>query len=768
MTKRVPACLGGLAIAITTPPAWATDRAVSLPAGPLGRAAELLSQQAATNIVLDGDALWSRPVVAIRGRMTADAAIRALARAAGVRAIRNGRATWRLAAQTVKRSALAGQTVSPTIQRSVSEPPPPDVIVMASKRGTPARYLAGSVEILKAPSIDFEAGTQALVTRSTIISSTYRGAGREKLFIRGLSDSSFSGRLQSLTGLYFGDVRLTYSASDPDLQLYDIESIEVAQGSQGTLYGSGSLAGIIRLQPVMPKRGVASATMGIGVSTISHGGSGSDLDATVNVPIANNLSIRAVGFVRSEPGYIDKPAVGTDVNSVRIDGARAIARWWPGQGWTVDAIAIVQSSHSGDIQYETIGARRLTELGPVAEPFGSDYAAGHLVLNGHVGSAALVSATGLSSQHFQERFAGQTPLGATVNDVIRRNSMLTHETRISRTGESGAGWVVGLSYVETTGRTSSVLVDDLVPLELSVHDELQEGAAFGEASVRLTPFLMASAGARAVLARSRTRFFFPFYGARAGRRSEHWLLPTASIVINPSSTLSAYVRYQQGKRPSVAPLSLNGEADARRDERIETVDVGARWYPAGGWVASASVEGSRWRDLQIDTLEAFVGLDASAIGEWRTLSGHVTIGGPLSRALRIDLAATLNKTRAAPGNAFVQIVRPPDIAGVVARADINWTRGLGPAGSLNVNLWARYEGRSYGTFQLFSPLPQGDYTRLGLQSQVQRGADKWLLSIDNLLNVSDTRYAFGSIFRAGSVRTPVRPRSIWVGYRRSF
>ncbi|WP_432490608.1 TonB-dependent receptor plug domain-containing protein, partial [Flavonifractor plautii] len=73
-----------------------------------------------------------------------------------------------------------------------------------------------------------------------------------KLFIRGIADSSFSGPTQSPVGQYFGDMRTTYSGPDPDLKLVDMQSVEILEGPQGTLYGSGALGGIVLLRPSMP------------------------------------------------------------------------------------------------------------------------------------------------------------------------------------------------------------------------------------------------------------------------------------------------------------------------------------------------------------------------------------------------------------------------------------------------------------------------------------------------------------------------------------
>lgn len=777
MTHRAAAWLLSLSSVTGTQAAATEPRIeVNLPSGPLGLAIDTLTEQAAVNVVLGDPKLWDYPVPAIRGRMTAETAVLMLARLARVQAVRVTRSGWRLT--TARRLRLREPVPAhrPATGVPDAEGPVDDIIVQASRRRTATHDFAGSVEIVSGLEPSIEGGTQALVTRSTIISSTYRGAGREKLFIRGISDSAFSGRLQSVTGLYLGEVRLIYNASDPDLQLYDLSSVEILQGPQGTLYGSGSLSGTIRFNPNMPQRDVANGVVGGGISTVAYGSQGGDADAMVNLPITGDLAVRAVGYARSEAGFIDRPATGRDVNRTDITGGRVIARWWRGGSWTVDGMVIVQESRSRDAQYATVGTSPLTVSGTNPEPYGGSYIAGHLVLTGRIGELDLVSTTGTASQDFDERFAADYPQFSRVTNVQRRHDMITHETRLSRNAGDGSGWLAGLSYIRASSRFDHL--ERLLPNgdhkgdppfenRSRLADRTTEATLFGEGTVRVAPFLMLGGGARLVLATTRTRFDVSPVVEPEARRREKWLLPTASVLLDPLPDLSVYLRYQQGARPGIPPRAFWLGTIRLPTERIETLDAGMTWRSRGGWHASASIGRSYWRNLQTDTFEGVI-FGSIDLGDWRFASVHVAVDGPVHREWSVDAAATLNRARPVTLSGLGLDLRLPDIAGIVVRSGVTWTRRIDPTTSISTNLWMRYEGSSYGVSLFDIPRRQGDYVRTGLSVNIGRGRHRISLSADNLLNAHATRYVYGNLLLAGTTVTPLQPTSVRLGYRHTF
>src|SRR3546814_8919078 len=85
-----------------------------------------------------------------------------------------------------------------------------EIIVTASKTDLPHSHFAGVVTQLDGGDLAFggERGMDSILSRTASVSSTHLGPGRNKLFIRGIADSSFTGPPQSTVGQYFGDIRL--------------------------------------------------------------------------------------------------------------------------------------------------------------------------------------------------------------------------------------------------------------------------------------------------------------------------------------------------------------------------------------------------------------------------------------------------------------------------------------------------------------------------------------------------------------------------------
>ncbi len=484
-------------MALAASPALAREeQTFSIPAGRLDQAIIIYGRQANVSVALADSSLGNTRVRGVSGRMAPQRALQRLLLGTGLAIDRLGANSFRIvkAARVAppKPSARASRSRTMTTPKAVLPSPPQEIIVTASKRDTSLADYAGSVSVLSlddrfggAPGLH---GTAAIVQRLPALNSTSLGPGRNKLFIRGVADSSFTGPTQATVGQYLGDARLNYNAPDPDLNLYDISEVEVLEGPQGTLYGAGSLGGVIRLSPRLPDSNDTSGTIRVGASSTEHGAGSYDMAGMFNIPVlSDTLALRFVAYDSLDGGYInDSRRNLRNVNRSKIVGGRAALRFTPGNDWSVTAGWVRQDIKNRDGQYSEEGLPDLTRASAIAQPFDNDYTLGFVTIDKTWGTLTLRSTSAIIQHDLSNSFdASSLGSGAPIlfeQDIqIRQKS---NETRLSRRGAEGHGWVIGFSFNDGTDRVMRLLgnPDDPAPLS-NIANERTEWAGFGEWSL---------------------------------------------------------------------------------------------------------------------------------------------------------------------------------------------------------------------------------------------------------------------------------------------
>ena len=501
--------------ALCAAPALAREASVNVPGGALEDVALELARQTGSSIVIADRELARKPVGAIRGRISASEAVAELARAAGARPIRAGSNGWRLVrAPPPKPVRLAQRTAAQLPQPSPASGPPPEappgppIVVVGSKRDAALRDYPGQVSQIDGADLVFGGvgGTERIASRVAAVSTTHLGSGRNKLFIRGIADSSFTGPTQSTVGQYLGDLRLSYNSPDPDLRLSDLASVEVLEGPQGTLYGSGSLGGIVRLVPNAPDLGRLEASAMLGGSITAHGRPGTDAGAVLNLPLAEDragLRVTADGEIQG--GYIDKPLdARSNVNRNRIGSARGSLRFALDESWTVDLIGVLQATRGDDSQYADRFGPPLQRSSRAVEGYRADYDQSQVVVSGRIDDVRLRSSTGLAHQELSERYDATLP-GEPERLFVQRNRtrMFANETRAWVPLGEHTGWILGSSYTRNRTRLRRELGAPDQPLPATgVTNRSEEFTLYGEASLRITPALVGTLGGRMTCSRA--------------------------------------------------------------------------------------------------------------------------------------------------------------------------------------------------------------------------------------------------------------------------
>src|SRR6202171_1568763 len=144
------------------------------------------------------------------------------------------------------------------------------------------------------------------------VSSASNGPGQGVIFMRGLATSTLATQGSSGIGsfpnvaVYLDDQSGQLPGRNLDVYAADMERIEVLEGPQGTLFGAGAQAGVLRYITNKPKLDVTEGAVNAGYAVTAHGDPSSNVDAMINLPlIPDTLAARAVIYSDSRGGYIN-------------------------------------------------------------------------------------------------------------------------------------------------------------------------------------------------------------------------------------------------------------------------------------------------------------------------------------------------------------------------------------------------------------------------------------------------------------------------------
>jgi outer membrane receptor protein involved in Fe transport len=777
--------------AATFPAHAAEEISLDVPPGSLNVALVSLATQAGVSIDTSDPALRSVRVAGLRGRHTLREALRRLLQGTGFDFRVSRGDVVRVLRQPARRARQAVPDRRKPATSPFSRPPvdllsPEEIIVTASKQRValadyPGAFHAASYD--EAQSLHFGSrGSEVLLRDLPNLGSTNLGSGRNKIFVRGIADSSFNGQLQSTVSQYFGESRLTYSAPDPDLALYDIEKVEVVEGPQGTLYGAGSLGGVIHIVPRLPAPGTLEVS-GTAAIVVTGDKLGSDGAIVANVPIGTRAAVRLVGYRISRAGYIDDVRRDlSDVNRTSVSGLRATFRMEFNAGLSIDAGIVSQDTASSDGQYtDAPGSSALTRRSFFAQPFDNDYRLGFATLGADLGFARLLSNTSYTYHAINTVFDATSPTAQipSLFDEDMEVRLLTHETRISGSTRWISNWVSGFSFAHNVNRIDRFLgpADALAPIS-NVRSETLDAALFGEATVPLWRNVSITGGGRlSLFAR------FDDFNTELGEalveqfRPLTRFLPTAALSWKPWKGTIAYLRYQEGYRLGALQLTGSGdqaEVTSFQPDAVRASEIGMRFGTDSGSRLSGGLAYaySRWSRVQADLVTSTGFPYVANLGSAQVHYVSANLGWQPNPELSFRISAFNTTSRLDRPTAEFQA----DVEGNlpnVAESGWRFTTRFEPwiaDTKITLDGSVGYIGTSYLGVRAPFDLSQGDYIDTAVGARVEFG--RWGLSLDieNLMDSRANRFSYGNPFSVaeGNQRTPLRPRTLRIGINASF
>ena len=463
-----------------------------------------------------------------------------------------------------------------------------------------------------------------------------------------------------------------------DLLPYDIESIEVLRGPQGTLYGAGAMGGLIKYSMRKPDTAQREFRVGAGVSSPASGETGVNYRVGMNLPIVEDAFALRVSAARQElPGYVDNLVDGRrDIDQGRQTSARAALRW-EGEAASVQFAVMrqeVESDNNSRIAVDATTQRPLAGLSNrvyVDEPFSKEIEHYSLAIEYDLGFADLVSSTSYADTRTAIRSDvslsyGEYPLafldadptleaGSSYLDNRLSLTQFTQEVRLQSKSGGPFEWLVGgfhsdeegdnYQYVALNRLDGSPLQapwNDILGVlgELVIPSTYEETAVFANASYRFTERFKLGAGLR--FSRNDQEFqqnvtggvLIPI-GVQDNRSSEDvftWSI-TPQFQISPDSMVyaKASTGYQPGG-PNVVAVGLPSAVDS---STLTSYELG--WKAGFGRRLAFDLVAYQidWEDIQVASqVNGVSGLvnggEATSRGveaslQWRPLSG-LTLG----------------------------------------------------------------------------------------------------------------------------------------------
>lgn len=187
-----------------------------------------------------------------------------------------------------------------------------EIVVTATRRSESIQKVPISVQALSPEKLSQRQVVNFADYASLLPSVSYAslGPGRSDLYFRGISfDSEGAGDTSQLSvaGVYLDEIPITTAGRLPEVHVYDLQRVEALSGPQGTLFGSSSLSGTLRLITNKPKIGVFEGGYDVEVNKFTKGGSnfGTVDEGFINIPVTPQIAVRAVAFYEHDGGYID-------------------------------------------------------------------------------------------------------------------------------------------------------------------------------------------------------------------------------------------------------------------------------------------------------------------------------------------------------------------------------------------------------------------------------------------------------------------------------
>lgn len=323
-------------------------------------------------------------------------------------------------ALTMISSHVLAQETAPARKAATQEDALQEIIVTATRRAqniseVPLSITAFSQEDLTIKGV---VGYEGLARETPGVVLNRPSANFNNFTARGIATNGYGANLQSTVAVYIDELPISTIGNTTvlDPTLFDVERVEFLRGPQGTLFGSGSLSGAMRILTKSPDLRKFDAA-----GQVDFGLTGSDslrqrYNLMLNTPLVEDeLALRMVGFYRHEEGYLDNVGTGFhNSNTLESWGGRAILQWKPAEQMSVRLLASREDSNPRDSSLTSPSLGREKRISDRPDLYSGVLTTYNATIEYQFDGAKLTSSTTYSS--FDQKF--WVDLAGTFNQAI--------------------------------------------------------------------------------------------------------------------------------------------------------------------------------------------------------------------------------------------------------------------------------------------------------------------------------------------------------------
>jgi len=660
------------------------------------------------------------------------------------------------------------------------------------------------------------------------VSPTPGSGGEQILSVRGITAGAGT---NPTVGVTIDEVPYGSSTSAgggnavPDLDPSDLARVEVLRGPQGTLYGVSSMGGVLKYVTVDPSTAGTNGRVQAGTESVHNGAEpGYNFRGAVNVPLGDAVAVRASGFTRQDPGYVDNPVLGIDgIDEDHVSGGRIAVLWQPSDRVRVKLGASYQDTAgngSDDVDVPTVGYPQTSGLGDLQQNYIRGVGGYHRKVQAYSanltakrGNLDLTVLTGYNINTEAHSFDYTYALGGLTNAFFGvrgtqavnsvKDSKFAQEIRLAAPIGERFEWLCGAFYThEIAPHTQDLRAEDSATgavvgtgLALISQNTYQEYAAFTDLTFHVTKQVDVQVGGR------ESHIDQSYRQSEIGPYVPGFAQGASSALVNPtvksqdsvftylvttrrkiSQNFMVYARLASGYRPGGPNANLGVGIPRQYDpDKTQNYEVGVKAEFIDHTLAvDASLYYIDWRHIQLLLLDPQTqttynsnGSGAKSQGLEVTVQSRPITGLTIAAWVAWDdavLRQAFPVTSTAYGGAGDRL---PMSSRFSANLSLQQDVLLGSSMSGFVGASASYVGDREGVFQgssLGSPLPRQNYpsyARADLRAGVRRGAWATNLFVNNVADKRGVRGGGLGNFPPYAFQY-IQPRTVGLSLSRTF